>query len=196
VSTIPDGDPRDTNRHGVEVSAVRPILEVGAGRRQERRERREKFARQERRDMRGERVVLLRKALLWALAAALPGALVGWGLAYLLDNFAGELGPGWAPPGGGVSMLLGALCGALGAALAGLCYHSLLAEDQDVPLILGGVTTSAAILGGIYGAGQGGVLHTAAGITLGIPAGLCGGVAVWMVYSVLSWAYRWARAEV
>src|SRR5437867_682636 len=106
-----DGDPRPLNHSGRGLAAP---TAAGAAERQERRDRQRQFERQEVREMRQERVSLLGKVLCWAVIVALPCAPFAWGLAYLLGLFPERLGPGWTSPGVALSLLLGALCGAVG----------------------------------------------------------------------------------
>jgi hypothetical protein len=143
--------------------------------------------------MRQERAVLLGKAAGWALATTLPGALCGWGLAYLFGLFAERLGPDWTTPGADTGLLLGALCGALGGATAGLFYHAPSEEEPGAPVLVVGVTVLVALAGGIWGAGRGGLLYTGAGLALGIPAGVCVGLIVLAACWALSAVGAWAR---
>src|SRR5262249_14983395 len=154
------------------------------------------FRRRELREMRRERATLLGKALCWALAAAILYALAGWGLGCLPGLFPTNPGAGWAAPEAGVGLLLGGLCGAVGGAAAGLLYHSLLEEARDVAASVVGVATLTALAGGAFGAGQGSFLRTAGGIALGVPAGLCAGVAVLVAYWGLREAFLWTLREV
>jgi hypothetical protein len=178
---------------GVLSSSAR--AEGEAALRQERRDRRETFDRRERLEMAQARRVLLGQLLPWAVFGAAPCALVGWGIAYLLGPAFDWVSPGWAAPSALVSLLLGAVCGALGGATAGVMYYSLSDEDHDLPFVVMGGATLVVIVGAIHGAGQGTVLQTLAGIGVGIPVGIIGGLGVYILYWGLKWAYVWVRKE-
>lgn len=150
----------------------------------------------EAREMRQARRLILGAALRWALLAAVPGALLGLGLDYLLGAAAQQWHSDWTAPHVLVSLTLGALGGALGAALAGVLAHWVFEEHKDIPVVGGGVATCGVIGGGIYGAGLGGTGATLAGIALGIPTGLAGGLGVFFVYWTAKVALRAIRKEV
>ena len=169
---------------------------VAGSTRQKRAERQKAFARREVCEMRRERALLLGKALCWAISSAVVAGLFGWGVGSVLDPISGAISPGWSPPAASVRLLLGISCGALGGATIGLFYHSVFEEERDVPVLVLGVMTLFVLIAGIRGAGHGGVLSTLAGLAVGIPAGLCSGMVVSLVYLVLRWSYLWLRDEI
>jgi hypothetical protein len=184
------------NNLGFDGPLVEPLGDGSDDKGQEWCDRRKVFARQERLEIQQGRRRLLGLALRWAVVGALPGALFGWGIGFILGLASEQLSPGWAAPAALVSLFLGAVGGALGGAMAGALFHSLFAEHRDVPLVVVGVMTLFVIGGSIYGAGQEGAWHIAVGLAVGIPVGIIGGVVVFLCYGVLKWACVWIRRDV
>jgi hypothetical protein len=161
----------------------------------ERINQREMFGRRELREMRQEQRAIRAKALRSALTVALPFALFGWGSSYILGLIQGDGDRGAMSAAAAAGLLLGATCGALGGAIAGLLYHSLFEENQDIPVIVIGVTTLFAIMGGVYGMSQGTFAAAVGGVAIGTAVGLCGGVAILMAYWALRGMCLWIRKE-
>ena len=154
------------------------------------------WERREVQEMRQARRMILRAAWHWARLVAGPFALVGLGLGSILGPAARWLHPGWAAPSFLVNLTLGALGGALGAALVGALAQWLFEEAKDVPIVGGCAATLFVVTGGIYGAGLGGVWSTLVGLAVGAPVGLVGGVAVYFVYWSLKEVLRMVQGEV
>jgi hypothetical protein len=157
--------------------------------------RRAQFAQEEAMEMSQARHQLRREAQRWALRAIIPAALIGWALGPVLAPVFIQSNSEWSRPGALLSLLLGAMCGALGAALISLLCHSLFNEDQEIPIIVVGVTMLLATAGGLYGAGLGDFTGAFIGVALGAPLGLIGGVGVLIVYSAVTWVAAWIRKE-
>jgi len=157
-------------------------------------DRRKTFDRKELLEMRQARRILFSGASRWALVLAVLFALLGWGIGWIIGPASERLSPGWTRPGALVSLLLGAICGALGGAATRVLYE-LFHEDQDMPVVVIGVATFVALGAGIHGAGQGGILATLAGIAGGTLAGIASGFVVYLLYSVLRVLSIWVRKE-
>ena len=155
---------------------------------------RKAFERQELLEMRQARRTLLGEAMRWALFSAVPSAFFGWGIGYVLGPAFERISPGWAAPGAMASLILGAVCGALGGAAARL-FYDLFEEDRDMPVVVTGVAALIVLGACIHAAGRGSVFDAVVGIAGGTPVGIASGVAVYILYSFLRVLYIWARQE-
>lgn len=175
-----------------------PLASVPPGRSpaQVRADSRAVFQRHEALEMSAARRQLRQDVLRWAWRAALPGALLGWGLSYGMAPLSTHLSSSWAHPGALTSPLLGAAFGWLGAAAVSLLVHSVFAEDRDIPIIIGGATALSGLAGALHGAGLGSPVAMAPFIGLALPVGLVAGTAILVMYSAGRATWAWARKEI
>lgn len=148
------------------------------------------FELQELREMRQARATMIGTGLRWGTFAVVPVALAAWGIAIFLAPLARAIHADWLAPAGWVPLAVGAVCGFLGAAAAGILCDTVLHEDRDVPVIVLGAATLCSIIGGIYGAGSGmvsAVAGTVAAAVLGILAGTAALVLYWAGREVYLW---------
>jgi hypothetical protein len=157
---------------------------------------RRQFARDELLEMQQARKAVIGKAGRWAAIALIPSALVGLGVESFLGLISNPISPGWTAPPIPVSLALGAIAGALGAATAGALVHSFFEMDRDVPVVVIGFATLIVIGAGIFGAGQGGVIYTMVCMGCGLPAGIAGGLVVYISFWGLKWIFDWTLKEV
>ncbi|HEV3205182.1 MAG TPA: hypothetical protein VGY77_12395, partial [Gemmataceae bacterium] len=157
---------------------------------------RRQFVRNELLEMQQSRKTVFGKAGRWAAIALIPSALLGLGLGSFLSLVWNPISADWTAPPILVSLVLGAIAGALGAATAGALFHSFFELDQDVPVIVIGLATLIVIGAGIYGAGHGGMLYSILFMAIGLPAGIAGGLLVYISVWGLKWIFDWALKEV